>query len=157
MKSLMERVGAISEPRCITFVFLRLMARLKSAQALARRSRSDCSSLSLSLCATRATSSAKRRSRIVHLRTLVLARNLAWLNNFPSERVWSRMPSSAEPKACFRRMEKKMLKMVGANTHPIYTDIYVEGLGRVAAKLDSATGSKVECLYEIKEFRRAND
>ena len=92
---------------------------LNAAQALEKRSRRACSSFSL--CATRAASSAKRRSRSIHLRTLVLARSLAGLNNFPSERVRSRTPSTAEPKACFRRMEKKIVKSVGANAQPCLT------------------------------------
>ena len=103
----------------MTFVFFRLMISLNAAQALEKRSRRACSSFSL--CATRAASSAKRRSRSIHLRTLVLARSLARLNNFPSEWVRSRTPSTAGPKACFRRMEKKIVKSVGANTKPCLT------------------------------------
>ena len=106
-------------PWCMTFVFFRLMISLNAAQALEKRSRRACSSFSL--CATRVVSSTKRRSRSIHLRTLVLARSLAGLNNFPSERVRSRRPSTAEPKACFRRMEKKIVKSVGANTQPCLT------------------------------------
>ena len=106
-------------PQCMTFVFFRLMISLNAAQALEKRSRRACSSFSL--CATRAASSAKRRSRSIHLRTLVLARSLAGLNNFPSERVRGRTLSTAKPKACFRRMEKKIMKSVGANTQPCLT------------------------------------
>ena len=106
MKSWIVSFGAVSVPWCMTFVFFRLMISLNAAQAL---------------CATRAASSAKRRSRSIHLRTLVLARSLAGLNNFPSERVRSRTPSTAEPKACSRRMEKKIAKSVGANTQPCLT------------------------------------
>ena len=113
------RVGAVSALWCMIFVFFMLMIRLNTEQALEKRSRRVYSSLSL--CATRAASSAKRRSRSIRLRTLVLARSLTGLNNFPSDRVGSRMPSLAEPKACFRRMEKKMLMRVGASTHPCLT------------------------------------
>ena len=95
------------------------MIGLNAAQALEKRSRRACSSFSL--CATRAALSAKSRSRSIHLRTLVLARSLDGLDNFPSERVRSRTPSTAEPKACFRRMEKKILKSVGAKTQPCLT------------------------------------
>ena len=80
---------------------------------------------SSSLCGTRASSSAKRKSRTSICRTLVLARERAGLKSFPSDRVRNRIPSSTDPNACFRRIEKKMLKSVGTNTQSFFTQLLI--------------------------------
>lgn len=64
--------------------------------------------------------------------TLVLALRMERLNSFLSDPVCRKTPSIDAPKACFSMTAKKMLKSVGASTHPCFTPLQMLKASEVA-------------------------
>ena len=102
------------------------------------------------LCAATAASFANNMSLIIACFTFVFAFRREGLNSFPSVRVCRYIPSSAVPKSCLRSSEKKILKIVGANTQHYLTPL------RILKGLDTLTGviiiKKKQCIFKITQW-----
>ena len=78
-----------------------------------------------------AASPAKRRSRRHFSWTLDFAMSLERLKSFLSDLVLRKMPSVAEPKACFSITAKKIPNKDGARTQPCFTPLLMSKVSDV--------------------------